>query len=105
MNTYKLGTPCKTQEMKKKKTPHKFKESFMTGFSPTDHEVVTSLKQVLKHCSKQTFNETSATRFLLFGSSNGTDSASTPSITTFPSKDPFSLIFLVSARVSIPKKS
>ena len=51
----------------------------------------------------QTFDETSATRFLLLGSSNGTDSGWTPSITTFPNMVPFSLIFFVTALVSIPE--
>lgn len=47
-----------------------------------------------------TLQDTSATRFLAFGSTKGTSS---PSMIIFPKIVPCSLIFLVSSLVSIPK--
>lgn len=50
-----------------------------------------------------TFMETSWTRFLLSGLSKGTLSSGVPSTTSFPNMVPFSLIFLVRQRVSMPE--
>lgn len=49
-----------------------------------------------------TFMETSWTRFLLSGLSKGTLSSGVPSTTSFPNMVPFSRIFLVRRRVSMP---
>lgn len=46
--------------------------------------------------------ETSWTRFLWSGLSKGILSSGVPSTTSFPNMVPFSLIFLVRQRVSIP---
>lgn len=46
--------------------------------------------------------ETSWTRFLWSGLSRGILSSGVPSTTSFPNMVPFSLIFLVRQRVSIP---
>lgn len=49
-----------------------------------------------------TFMETSCTRFLTSGLSKGTLSTGVPSTTSFPNMVPFSRIFLVRRRVSMP---
>lgn len=56
----------------------------------------------LLHACVVTFMDTSWTRFLSSGLSKGMLSSGVPSTTSFPNMVPFSLIFLVRRRVSMP---